>query len=80
MRLDSIKELIINFPKQVIGLSDHTRSNHSSFGAVALGASIIERHFVDKKRIGPDVSSSNDETELKINRGCKYYFFTKRWK
>ena len=44
---------------------DHTRSNHSSFGAVALGASIIERHFVDKKRIGPDVSSSNDETELK---------------
>ena len=66
VRLDSIKELIINFPKQVIGLSDHTRSNHSSFGAVALGASIIERHFVDKKkRIGPDVSSSNDETELK---------------
>ena len=66
VRLDSVKELMKNFPKQVIGLSDHTMSNHSSFGAVALGASIIERHFVDKKkRIGPDVSSSNDEIELK---------------
>ena len=66
VRLDSIKELMINFPKHVIGLSDHTKSNHSSFGAVALGASLIERHFVDKKiRVGPDVSSSNDEIELK---------------
>tara|TARA_B110000438_G_C15557554_1_gene539697 strand:- start:276 stop:785 length:510 start_codon:yes stop_codon:yes gene_type:complete len=66
VRLNSIKELINEFPNQVIGLSDHTESNYSSFGAVALGASIIEKHFVDtKKRIGPDVSSSADEKELK---------------
>ena len=41
----------------VIGLSDHTNNSFSSFGAIALGACIIEKHFVDKKtRLGPDVS------------------------
>jgi len=66
VRLNSVKELKDSFPDQVVGLSDHTASNYSSFGAIALGASIIEKHFVDtKKRTGPDVSSSNDETELK---------------
>jgi sialic acid synthase SpsE len=65
VRLNSISELIKTFPKQVIGLSDHTETNHSCFGAIALGACIIEKHFVDKKtRIGPDISSSVDEKEL----------------
>ena len=66
VRLNSINELIESFPTQVIGLSDHTTSNYSSFGAIALGASIIEKHFVDtKKRRGPDISSSCDKNELK---------------
>jgi len=65
VRLNSISELIKTFPNQVIGLSDHTETNYSSFGAIALGACIIEKHFVDKKtRVGPDISSSVDEKGL----------------
>ena len=66
VRLNSITELKKNFPNLVIGLSDHTETNHSSLGAVALGACIIEKHFVDhKKRKGPDIKSSIDEKGLK---------------
>ena len=47
-------------------MSDHTQSNTSAIGAISLGASIIEKHFVDKKtRKGPDISSSMDEKQLK---------------
>jgi N-acetylneuraminate synthase len=47
------------FPKAVVGLSDHTTSNHACFGAVALGASILERHFTDSMdREGPDIINS----------------------
>ena len=42
VRLNSISELIKTFPNHLIGLSDHTKTNHSSFGATALGACIIE--------------------------------------
>ena len=55
MRLQSINDLK-NFHGFNIGLSDHTPNNFSSFGAIALGANIIEKHFVDKKtRKGPDI-------------------------
>jgi len=76
VRLNSISELIKTFPNQVIGLSDHTETNHSSFGAIALGACIIEKHFVDKKkRTGPDISSSVDEKELKeLIEGCNVIY------
>ena len=76
VRLNSITELKKNFPKLVIGLSDHTTTNYSSLGAVALGASIIEKHFVDKKgRKGPDIRSSIDEKELKeLITGCNIIF------
>ena len=46
-------------------MSDHTENNYTSYGAIALGASIIEKHYVDtKKRKGPDVSSSITINEL----------------
>ena len=38
-----MQELQKEFPNTVIGLSDHTTSNLACFGAVALGASILER-------------------------------------
>lgn len=54
------------FPKNVFGLSDHTLTNHACFGSVALGASILERHFTDhKRRKGPDIVCSMDEQECK---------------
>jgi len=76
VRLNSITELKKNFPSLVIGLSDHTETNHSSIGAVALGACIIEKHFVDKKsRKGPDIKSSIDEKNLKeLIKGCNIVF------
>ena len=41
----------------VLGLSDHTPGHTSVLGAVALGASVIEKHFTDdNERIGPDHS------------------------
>lgn len=65
VRLDCITLLKDKFPDAVVGLSDHTISNYSSFGAVALGASIIERHFTDRMdREGPDIICSMDPDAL----------------
>jgi len=65
VRLNAIIELKKEFPDAVVGLSDHTTSNYTSFGAVSLGASILERHFTDNmKRVGPDISSSMDINAL----------------
>lgn len=61
VRLGAMNELQENFDDAVIGLSDHTVSNHACFGAVALGASILERHFTDSMtREGPDIVNSMD--------------------
>jgi sialic acid synthase SpsE len=62
VRLGAINELQKTFPDALVGLSDHTLTNHACFAAVALGASILERHFTDTmKREGPDIICSMDE-------------------
>lgn len=73
IRLNSLVEMSSTFKDKIVGLSDHTNDNYSSFGAVALGASIIEKHFVDKKsRRGPDIPASIDHNQLKeLIIGCK---------
>lgn len=66
VRLGAMSELAEHFPDAIIGLSDHTLSNHACFGAVALGACILERHFTDKMdRPGPDIVCSMDPAALK---------------
>jgi len=66
VRLGAMEELQREFPNAIIGLSDHTKSNLACFGAVALGASILERHFTDRKdRVGPDIINSMDPLEMK---------------
>ena len=66
VRLDCINQLKKNFSNCVIGISDHTENNYTSLGAVALGAKIIEKHFIDsKKKKGPDISCSMDPKELR---------------
>ncbi|NLP58156.1 N-acetylneuraminate synthase family protein [Lutibacter sp. B1] len=66
VRYGAMKELHEVFPELVFGLSDHTTSNHACFGAVALGASILERHFTDHmNRTGPDIVCSMDEKACK---------------
>jgi len=66
VRLNAMVELQNAFPDSVVGLSDHTLTNHACFGAVALGASILERHFTDhKQRTGPDIVCSMDVKDCK---------------
>ena len=65
VRFGAMQELQNVFPNAVIGLSDHTTSNLACFGAVALGASILERHFTDSMdRAGPDIINSMDPNTL----------------
>lgn len=66
VRLGAISEIAEYFPDSVVGLSDHTTSNYACLGAVALGASILERHFTDSMtRQGPDIVCSMDGSALK---------------
>ena len=53
------------FPKAVIGHSDHTPDLYTCYAAVALGASIIEKHVIlNKQTPGPDQSVSIDFFDL----------------
>ena len=66
VRLGAMTRLSRSFPNTVFGLSDHTTSNYTCFGAVALGASILERHYTDDlTREGPDISNSMDSKQAK---------------
>lgn len=63
VRLGAMTQLAEAFPGAIFGLSDHTTNNLACFGAVALGASILERHFTDSmSREGPDIICSMDPT------------------
>jgi len=65
VRLGALGQLAARFPDAVVGLSDHSLGNYTCFAAVALGASILEKHFTsDKNWPGPDVPISIDPAEL----------------
>lgn len=65
IRLNAMLELEKNF-KCLYGLSDHSVSNLACLGAIALGASVVERHFTDTMdRTGPDIVCSMDENSLR---------------
>ncbi len=67
VRLGAMTKLKEAFQDAVIGLSDHTTSNYTCFGAVALGGSILERHFTDSMdRPGPDIVCSMDSKALAL--------------
>lgn len=64
VRLGAINELIQAFDVPV-GLSDHSLGIYTCLGAVALGASALEKHFtITRKWPGPDVPLSIEPSEL----------------
>jgi len=66
VRLGALRQLADTFPDAVIGLSDHSPTIYACLGAVALGASILERHFTSSKEWpGPDISISMSPAELR---------------
>ncbi len=66
VRLGAMQQMHNSFPNRVFGLSDHTLNNNACLAAVALGASILERHFTDHmERTGPDILCSMDEQACK---------------
>ena len=66
-RIISLKK---NFNKYTIGYSDHCKNIDASIFALSLGAMVIEKHFIDKKREGLDHSLSADPIDLKTI--CEY--------
>jgi pseudaminic acid synthase len=63
-KLHTIPDMIERFGL-VTGLSDHTIDNTTAIASIALGASIIEKHFtLDRNGGGPDDSFSLEPAEL----------------
>ena len=66
VRLNAMVQMANIFPDAVVGLSDHTITNYPCLGSIALGGSIVERHFTDHmQRVGPDIICSMDKQALK---------------
>ncbi len=66
VRLGAITQLKKEFPDLEIGLSDHSMGIWTCLGAVALGASVIEKHFtVSRSWPGPDTGLSIEPSELR---------------
>jgi N-acetylneuraminate synthase len=65
VNLNVIKKMKERFPLATIGHSDHTPDLYTCYAAVALGATMIEKHVIlSKQTPGPDQSVSIDFHDL----------------
>lgn len=65
-KLRTLADMVNRF-SLVTGLSDHTIDNTTAIASVALGASVIEKHFtLNRNGGGPDDSFSLEPAELKM--------------
>ena len=66
VNLNAMNTIKNSFPGVSVGYSDHTLGIEIPIAAVAMGASIIEKHFtLDKTMLGPDHKASLEPNELK---------------
>lgn len=66
MNLVTIQDIKKKFPDVLVGLSDHTLSTSVAAASVALGVSIIEKHFTLKRADGgPDAAFSIEPEEFR---------------
>ena len=66
VNLKAMNTIAAAFPGYPVGYSDHTSGIAISIAAVALGATVIEKHFtLDKNMSGPDHRASLEPLELK---------------
>ncbi|MEK7636744.1 MAG: N-acetylneuraminate synthase family protein, partial [Patescibacteria group bacterium] len=66
VRYGAMTQMRKAFPDAVLGLSDHSCGIWTCLGAVALGASILEKHFTsDATWPGPDIEISINPNELR---------------
>lgn len=67
VNLGVLKKMQERYPDVVIGHSDHTPDLYTCYAAVALGASVIEKHVIlDKMTPGPDQTVSIDFHDLHV--------------
>ncbi|MBU1084736.1 N-acetylneuraminate synthase [Patescibacteria group bacterium] len=63
--VSAVLDLMRNFPKYLIGFSDHTMGYEADLMAVGYGATVIEKHFtLDCNLPGPDQKNSLEPQEL----------------
>lgn len=66
LNLRAMQTMQSTFPNTAVGYSDHSLGSVAAVAAVALGATVIEKHFtVDKTLPGPDHGFSADPAEFK---------------
>lgn len=65
LNLRAIRALADAFPELPVGYSDHSQGIEAALAAVALGATVIEKHLtLDKSLPGPDHRASADPAEF----------------
>ncbi|MEE3392787.1 MAG: N-acetylneuraminate synthase family protein [Lachnospiraceae bacterium] len=66
------------FPDLAIGYSDHTIGTEVACAAVALGASVIEKHFtLNNKKIGMDNNMATEPEQMKdLVSACRNVFYS----
>lgn len=79
VRLGALNHLALAFPNAILGLSDHSLGNYTSYAAVAMGACIIEKHFTSSQNWpGSDIEISITPPQLQeLVEGCKAVYQAK---
>jgi sialic acid synthase SpsE len=77
INLNVLKKYRQMYPHIVLGLSDHTLGHSTVLGAIALGATVFEKHFTDNNnREGPDhkFAMNPESWREMVNRSYELFY------